>query len=121
MAFYVVYILEAHPVDAWQDEDNQKDNIAISSPKTLAERCAIEGACATKLALRIPAVIDDLANSTEGAYTAWPDRLYVIDREGRVAYKSKPGPFGFKPAAVEQTLQHLFLAASPTVAGAQNP
>lgn len=97
-------------MDAWQDEDNQKEKISVSSPTTLAERCAVEGACATKLALRIPAVIDDLENTTEGAYTAWPDRLYVIDREGRVAYKSKPGPFGFKPAEVEQTLQRLIPA-----------
>jgi hypothetical protein len=108
-------------VDAWQDEDNLKDNIAISSPKTLAERCAVEGACATKLALRIPAVVDDLANTTELAYTAWPDRLYVIDREGRVAYKSRPGPFGFKPAAVEQTLQRLFPATSSSLPTLQNP
>lgn len=41
------------------------------------------------------------------AYAGWPDRLYVIDREGRVAYKSGPGPFGFKPAAVETTLVAL--------------
>ena len=97
--------MEAHALDAWQDEDNLKDKIAIASPKTLAERCAVEGSCATKLALRIPAVIDDLANSTEEAYTAWPDRLYVIDFDGRVAYKSKPGPFGFKPADMEVALK----------------
>lgn len=104
----MVYILEAHPVDAWQDEDNQKEKISVASPSTLAERCALEEVCATKLALRIPAVIDDIENSTEKAYTAWPDRLYVIDLAGRVAYKSKPGPFGFKPAEVEKTLQSLF-------------
>ena len=109
----MVYILEAHPVDAWQDEDNRKEKISVASPTTLAERCAVEGTCATKLALRIPAVIDDLKNSTEKAYTAWPDRLYVIDREGRVDYKSQPGPFGFKPQEVEQTLRRLFPAAAP--------
>jgi len=103
----VVYILEAHPVDAWEDEDNQKEKISVASPKTLAERCAVEGACATKLALRIPAIIDDLENSTEEAYTAWPDRLYLIDRDGRVVYKSKPGPFGFKPAEVEVALKRI--------------
>jgi type I thyroxine 5'-deiodinase len=112
----VVYILEAHPVDAWQTEGNQKEKISVASPKTLAERCAVEGTCATKLAMRVPAVIDDLANSTEEAYTAWPDRLYVIDRDGRVAYKSKPGPFGFKPAEVEKNLQSLL---PPTIAPAQ--
>ena len=110
MAFYVVYIMEAHPLDAWQDEDNQKDKIAIASPKTVAERCAVESTCATKLALRIPAIIDDLQNSTEAAYTAWPDRLYLIDRDGRVAYKSKPGPFGFKPAEMEVILKKLLAA-----------
>ena len=99
--------MEAHALDAWQDEDNQKDKIAVASPKTLAERCAVEGTCATKLALRIPAIIDNLANSTEEAYTAWPDRLYVIDAEGRVAYKSNPGPFGFKPAQMEVVLKHI--------------
>ena len=82
----------------------------MASPTTLAERCATAETCTTKLALRFPAVIDNLDNSTEEAYTAWPDRLYVIDREGRVAYKSKPGPYGFKPAEVEQTLQRLFAA-----------
>jgi type I thyroxine 5'-deiodinase len=103
----VVYILEAHPVDAWQDEDNQREKISIESPTTFAERCEVAGTCATKLALRIPAVIDNLANSTEKAYTAWPDRLYVVDREGRVAYKSKPGPFGFKPAELEVALKRV--------------
>jgi type I thyroxine 5'-deiodinase len=104
--------MEAHALDAWQDEDNQKDKISVLSPKTLAERCEVEGTCATKLALHIPALIDDLQNSTEEAYTAWPDRLYVIDREGLVAYKSKPGPFGFKPKDMEVVLKKV-VSTSP--------
>jgi type I thyroxine 5'-deiodinase len=99
--------MEAHAFDAWQDEDNLKAKISVASPKTLAERCSVEGTCATKLALRIPALIDDLTNSTEKAYTAWPDRLYVIDAEGRVAYKSKPGPFGFKSDQMEDALKRV--------------
>jgi type I thyroxine 5'-deiodinase len=102
--------MEAHAFDAWQDDDNLKDKISVSSPKTFAERCAVEGMCATKLALRIPALVDDLTNSTEEAYTAWPDRLYVIDAEGRVAYKSRPGPFGFKPAQMEDALKRVLTA-----------
>ena len=108
----MVYILEAHPVDAWEDEDNQKEKISVASPTTVAERCLVAGTCATKLALRIPAIIDDLENSTENAYTAWPDRLYLIDREGRVAYKSKPGPYGFKPAELEAALARVVPAAA---------
>jgi Iodothyronine deiodinase len=63
-----------------------------------------------RLALKIPAVLDEFGNSTEHAYTGWPDRMYVIDSAGKVAYKSKAGPFGFKPteleAALSQTLAH---------------
>ena len=113
----MVYIEEAHPVDAWQDGDNIKARIFLHSTRTLGERCSVAGTCVTKLGIEFPAVVDDLANSTERAYTAWPDRLYVIDREGRVAYKSKPGPYGFKPEEVSQALQGLLpdsrAAASP--------
>lgn len=99
--------MEAHPVDAWQDDDNLKDKISVSSPKSLQERCALAETCLTKLTLKIPPLIDDLANSTEIAYTAWPDRLYVLDREGNIAYKSAPGPYGFKPAELAETLKQL--------------
>ncbi len=33
-----------------------------------------------------------------------PGRFYLIDRDGKVAYKSGRGPFGFKPAELEQSL-----------------
>lgn len=104
----MVYIEEAHALDAWQDDDNIKAHIFLHSTRTLSERCSVAGTCVTKLGIEFPAVVDDLANTTERAYTAWPDRLYVIDRDGRVAYKSKPGPFGFKPEEVSQTLERLF-------------
>jgi type I thyroxine 5'-deiodinase len=52
-------------------------------------------------------VIDEFNNVTESAYTGWPDRLYLVDTQGRVAYKSKPGPFGFKPAELEAAIQRV--------------
>jgi len=103
----VVYILEAHPIDAWEDEANQKDKIEVASAKTESERCETAQNCVTKLSLEIPPLVDDLANSTEMAYTGWPDRLYVIDRAGKIAYKSPAGPYGFKPAEVEAALKIL--------------
>lgn len=106
-AFYVVYIEEAHPIDRWQVDDNLEDDILVASTKTTDERYKAAGICVTKLNLELPAVIDGPDNRVERAYTGWPDRLYVIDREGRVAYKSAAGPFGFKPAEVEQTLKRI--------------
>jgi type I thyroxine 5'-deiodinase len=46
-------------------------------------------------------------NSTEQTYTAWPDRIYLIDATGHVAYKSKPGPFGFKPEELTSALARV--------------
>ena len=104
MAFYAVYILEAHPSDVWQMQSNIKDNVVFASPKDEAERSDVAGTCVRKLGIKFPALIDGFDNSVEKAYTGWPDRLYLIDARGRVAYKSAPGPFGFKPDDLKTSL-----------------
>jgi type I thyroxine 5'-deiodinase len=90
-------------------QSNIKDNVVFASPKTEDDRAFIAGACVRKLGIEFPAVLDEFGNSTEQAYTGWPDRIYLIDSQGRVAYKSRPGPFGFKPdqlgTALAQTLR----------------
>lgn len=112
MAFYVVYIREAHTSDVWQDPDNVDDHIIFASPKNMDERSEMGQMCVVKLGIKFPAVVDNFDNVTERDYTGWPDRLYVIDRDGRVAYKSRPGPFGFRPEGVAATLQKLVPAAA---------
>lgn len=92
----MVYITEAHPSDVWQMESNIKDSVVFASPKNEEDRAFIAGACVRKLGIKPPALLDQFGNVTETAYTAWPDRLYLIDATGHVVYKSKPGPFGFK-------------------------
>ena len=102
-----MYILEAHPSDVWQTESNVKDKIVFASPRDTEERSQVAGTCVRKLGIKFPAVLDGFDNRTEKAYTGWPDRIYLIDRGNRVAYKSRPGPFGFKPAELEQALRQL--------------
>jgi Iodothyronine deiodinase len=101
----VVYIQEAHPSDLWQLPSNIKDEVIFSSPKTFDERVDVASACVRKLGIEFPALLDRIEDSTEKAYTGWPDRLYVIDRQGRVAYKSDPGPYGFTPKHMEAVLK----------------
>ena len=88
-------------------QSNVKDNVVFTSPKSEEERALVAGACVRKLGIEIPAVLDEFGNSTEEAYTGWPDRLYLIDPAGRVAYKSKPGPFGFKPDDLKNALARV--------------
>jgi type I thyroxine 5'-deiodinase len=107
VAFYAVYILEAHPTDVWQMESNVKDNVLFASPKSDEERGNVAYACVRKLGIKFPAILDGFDNTTEKAYTGWPDRLYLIDANGKVLYKSKPGPFGFKPDQLEAAIKNL--------------
>ena len=106
-AFYVVYIEEAHAADAWQTRANLEENILFTTHVNLEERAAVANTCVRDLGIEFPALVDDFQNATETAYTGWPDRLYVIDREGRIAHKGGPGPYGFKPAEVGATLKRL--------------
>jgi hypothetical protein len=103
----VVYILEAHAADVWQMDSNVKQGVVFAMPKSINEREAVADSCVRNLHIQIPALLDDFSDSTEKAYTGWPDRLYVIDREGKVAMKTAPGPFGFHPEEVERSLKNL--------------
>jgi thiol-disulfide isomerase/thioredoxin len=108
--FLVVYITEAHPSDVWQTENNFRDRVVFASPRNEDERASVAGTCVRKLGIKIPALLDEFGNSTESAYTAWPDRIYLIDRNGKVAYKSKPGPFGFKPDQLQAAMHSSGIA-----------
>ncbi len=106
----MIYIQEAHASDVWQMRQNVRDNVIIASPKDYEERSVAAGSCVRHLGIKIPALLDGFGNSTEAAYTGWPDRLYLIGRQGRIAYKSSAGPFGFRPrelaAALEEELRN---------------
>ena len=86
---------------------NIKQNVVFASPRNFGERTAVADACVRNLHIEIPALLDDFRNTTDIAYTGWPDRLYVVDRNGRVVYKSGPGPFGFHPEEMAATLREV--------------
>jgi type I thyroxine 5'-deiodinase len=105
-----VYIGEAHPSDAWQMPNNIRDQVVFASPTNGDERTALANLCVTRLSIELPAVVDHFDDSTDTAYSGWPERLYLVDREGRIAYKSHPGPFGFKPDDLEAAIEQLVAA-----------
>jgi hypothetical protein len=93
----VVYITEAHASNMWQMQSNVKDGVIFKAPTTEAERESLAESCVVKLHITIPALVDSLTNAVEQTWTGWPDRIYLIGKEGIIRYKSEPGPFGFKP------------------------
>jgi type I thyroxine 5'-deiodinase len=103
--FALVYIQEAHATDGWQLPINVRQGVLFADPRSIGERADVANACVRQLKLDIPAVLDDAANSTERNFTGWPDRLYVLQKGGRVLYKSAPGPFGFKLQDFEKSVR----------------
>jgi hypothetical protein len=107
VAFYAVYIQEAHPSDIWQMSSNVRDNVIVRNPRSDAERGQVAESCVRTLGIHFPALIDGIDNTIEMQYTGWPDRMFLIDRAGKVAYKSEPGPFGFHPADLDAALRTM--------------
>jgi hypothetical protein len=107
VSFFVVYIQEAHPSDGWQIPPNEQEGVVYEQPKTAAEREALAQACVLHLELSIPTLIDEMTNAVDRAYAALPERLYLIDAGGRIAYKSEPGPWGFKPQELEAAIGEM--------------
>ena len=100
----MVYIREAHPTDAWQVEANERDGVLLSQPKTIEQRIDAANACSLRLELSIPTLVDDMQNSTDLKYYALPDRLYLVGKDGRIAFRGAPGPFGFVADELEQAI-----------------
>lgn len=105
VAFFCIYIQEAHPEDEWQVLPNISEGVVYTQPKTEGERAAVAEACVLHLNLRMPMLLDEMNNAVDSAYAALPERLYVIDTEGRICYRSEPGPWGFTPDAWEKAIQ----------------
>ncbi len=120
MQFFIVYIKEAHPTDGWRMPQNDSAGIEVKDPKTEKERQGVASDCVKSLKLTLPCILDNVENAADKAYGGWPDRLYVIGHDGKVAYKGDPGPRGFLPAAWEDAIKKA-VAAAPTPVPEKKP
>lgn len=102
--FLAVYVREAHPTDGWHMVSNDLVGVTAAQPKTYEERVAVAQRCHRLIDFSMPLLVDDVSDLTGHAYSGMPARLYVIDHNGTVTYKSGRGPFGFKVGEMEQAL-----------------
>jgi hypothetical protein len=77
----------------------------ITQTEALDHRVANAEICLSALKLSVPTVIDREDNAVNVAYAGWPDRMYVVGVDGRIAYRGAPGPKGFKPEEVANWLK----------------
>jgi type I thyroxine 5'-deiodinase len=83
---------------------NERDGVLLRGHREWSERRSAAETCVGSLGLTAPLLIDGMENAADRAYGAWPERLYVIDREGRIAYQGGKGPYGFDPEELERFL-----------------
>ena len=71
--FLTVYVREAHPTDEWQMKSNVKEDVCYVQPKTMEQRIAIANDFVKRYNYPIPFGIDDMSNTVNDLYAAWPE------------------------------------------------
>ena len=61
-----------------------------------------------KMDVRTRTLVDDIANTANACYAAWPERIYVIDVDGTIVYKGGMGPFYFDPDGLGDFLEERY-------------
>jgi len=102
--FLLVYIREAHPTDGLRVPRNVQGGIQISSAKDFGQKEEYASSCVRNLGIKFTTVVDNMDAQVELNYMGWPDRLYLIGKDGRIAWKGDPGPHGFQPRQLESAI-----------------
>ena len=104
-----MYVREAHPIDGWRMESNDRVGVAVAQPKSDLQRNEVAAQCHDLLEMNMPVLVDEIDDRVGRAYSGMPDRLYVIDRQGKVAFKSGRGPSDISAGEMEQAMIMLLL------------
>ena len=85
-------------------DSNEEEGVCYAQPKTLAERVKIARRFVAEQDYELPLVVDRMDNAADEIYAGWPERLYVVGADGKIAYKGDTGPFGYEPDEVDAWL-----------------
>jgi hypothetical protein len=56
---------------------------------------------AEEVKLSVPILVDTIDDEVERAYAGWPDRIYILDQQGKIVHKGEQGPRGLQPSVKE--------------------
>ena len=102
-----VYIREAHADGEDQVIRNLNEGVIFEQPQSADERAEVAAACMLRYHFSFPMLLDGMDNDAEDKYVSWPDRLYVIGRDGKIAYQGGLGPLYFDVDEFEQALAQV--------------
>ena len=98
--FFIVYIREAHAIDSRSPTSFKM----IEDPINLTERTEVASQCVKDLNLPFPAIVDKLDDKVNQSYGGWPDRIYLVGKDGKIAYAGGQGPFLFRPNELDAAI-----------------
>ena len=101
--FLMIYIREAHPTDGWDIGSEYRTH----DPTTMDERRKVANDCEIALQYGIKTYVDEMDDAVMNAYVAWPERLYLVAPDGKIAYAGGLGPWGFKPDELETAIKEI--------------
>ena len=84
--FYIVYTREEHP------EYDGKMGRLLSQPVDMEGRAENARTCRLMRGVSMPVLLDTMDDAVRTMYAARPNRAYLIDQHGRVAFQDRPGP-----------------------------
>jgi hypothetical protein len=89
-------------------DSNEKEGVCYAQPVTLDDRLRIARDFVRTCEYEIPIAVDPVDNPANELYAGWPERFYIVDEQGTIAYKGETGPFGYHPDAVAAWLMGRF-------------
>jgi hypothetical protein len=92
--FFTVYVREPHPGEHYTHHESWEQKLQY------ARHCRSQDAIRTRL------LVDDLEGTVHQLYGIMPNMVYIVDRDGRVAYKA----MWTDHAEIEAVLENLVLA-----------
>lgn len=105
--FKIVYIRDTHPMLGFRAPTNDRLRIAPEQePKNLADREKWACEDRKKLKCTIPVIMDTFDDTTLRAYDAFPQRVFVLGKDGKIVYSSS-GLIGFDLEAVTKAVKSL--------------
>ncbi len=91
---------------------NVKEDVCYPQPHSLEARVAIANDFVQRFQYPIPMGVDGMDDRAMKLYAAWPERIYIIDEDGKIAYKGGIGPAGYHPEEMHAWLEKRFARAA---------
>ncbi len=83
----------------------------VEDPIALSERQALAVTCTEFMELGMDGLVDTMDDVVNLTYGGWPNRLYLVGKDGVITYAGGQGPFNYSPpelkAAIEAELKKI--------------